>query len=107
MGQLFPDKGVTPIGQRVRKRDRIFRLLKDPAKADSTAFYCPQPTEEEGSAPAASPTLTPMLDSEVDGAKCEVSAKVVEFEAEIREIETDKNLKEKVKFSFQNWIGTR
>ena len=81
--------------------------MKDPAKSDttSTSFYRPQPTEEEGSAPV---EASPASDSEVDGAnKVEVPAKVLEFEAAIRDIENDQNLKDKIKFGFQNWIGTR
>ena len=81
--------------------------MKDPAKSDttSTSFYRPQPTEEEGSAPV---EASPTSDSEVDGAnKVEVLAKVLEFEAAIRDIENDQNLKDKIKFGFQNWIGTR
>ena len=103
----FSDKGVKPIGQRLRKRNRFLRFVKDPTKSDTTlmSFYQPQPTEEEGSAPV---EALPVSDSEVDGAnKVEVPAKVLEFEAAIRDIENDQNLKEKIKFGLQNWIGTR
>jgi hypothetical protein len=93
-------------GERIRKRDKIFRRLNDASK--KTTFYVEPPTFEELE------TLIPMSEN-VDG-NIETSATSAsatgnvansEFSEMIGEVEKDETLKEKVKLCIKNWIGTR
>ena len=82
------------VGQRIRKRDKIFRLLNKSSRIPT--FYVEQPQQ-------ASSEMTTLPISSMD---IEFPTANDEFVSGICEIQYDENLREKVKFALENWIGT-
>ena len=78
------------IGQRIRKRDRFFRLLKK--SSQHPTFYVERPKSEV-------PTF------EVLSCDVEPPSSNDEFVSDICEIGNGENLIEKVKMALENWIG--
>jgi hypothetical protein len=82
------------VGQRIRKRDKFLRLLNKSSRIPT--FYVEQPQQ-------ASSEMTTLPISSLD---IEFPTANDEFVSGICEIQYDENLREKVKFALENWIGT-
>jgi hypothetical protein len=87
-------KDEKAVGQRIRKRDKIFRLLNKSSRIPT--FYVEQPQQS-------SSEITTLPISSMD---IEFPTANGEFVSGICEIQYDENLREKVKFALENWIGT-